>query len=42
MAKVLSLKEIIAPRKKITVLIMGNHSSGKSSFINWYVGETIQ
>eukprot|EP00897_Mesotaenium_endlicherianum_P008447 jgi/Mesen1/7630/ME000004S07905 len=30
------------PRKKVTVMIVGNHSAGKSSFINWYIGETIQ
>lgn len=23
-------------------MIIGNHSAGKSSFINWYVGERIQ
>lgn len=23
------------PRKKVTVMIVGNHSAGKSSFINW-------
>ena len=26
---------LLAPRKKITVLLIGNHSAGKSSFINW-------
>ncbi|VDI74256.1 Hypothetical predicted protein [Mytilus galloprovincialis] len=26
---------LLAPRKKITVLMIGNHSAGKSSFINW-------
>ncbi|PNH12906.1 hypothetical protein TSOC_000097 [Tetrabaena socialis] len=30
------------PRKKISVMIVGNHSAGKSSFINWYIGETVQ
>ncbi len=30
------------PRKKISVMIVGNHSAGKSSFINWYIGESIQ
>uniref|UniRef100_W5M861 Si:dkey-98f17.5 n=1 Tax=Lepisosteus oculatus TaxID=7918 RepID=W5M861_LEPOC len=33
---------LLPPRKKITVMIMGNHSAGKSSFINWYVEEHIQ
>lgn len=23
-------------------MIVGNHSAGKSSFINWYIGEQIQ
>ncbi|CAG7705525.1 unnamed protein product [Allacma fusca] len=32
---------IRAPRRKITVLLMGNHSAGKSSFINWYIEEGI-
>ena len=33
---------VLAPRKKITVMLMGNHSAGKSSFINWYIDEKIQ
>jgi len=33
---------LLAPRKKISVLLIGNHSAGKSSFINWYVEEHIQ
>uniref|UniRef100_A0A8C6VZ30 Si:dkey-98f17.5 n=1 Tax=Nothobranchius furzeri TaxID=105023 RepID=A0A8C6VZ30_NOTFU len=33
---------LLPPRKKIVVMIMGNHSAGKSSFINWYVEEHIQ
>ncbi|XP_008328319.1 uncharacterized protein LOC103393217 [Cynoglossus semilaevis] len=40
-AESLGLK-LLAPRKKITVMLMGNHSAGKSSFINWYVEEHIQ
>lgn len=31
----------IPPRRKINVMIIGNHSAGKSSYINWYVGETV-
>ena len=27
---------LLAPRKKITIVLLGNHSAGKSSFINWY------
>ncbi|RLN87395.1 hypothetical protein BBJ28_00001571 [Nothophytophthora sp. Chile5] len=30
------------PRRKVNVLIIGNHSAGKSSFINWYVGDNVQ
>lgn len=30
------------PRRKLTVLLVGTHSAGKSSFINHYVGERIQ
>lgn len=29
------------PSKKITVMIVGNHSAGKSSFINWYAGSEV-
>ena len=28
--------EMVAPRKKINILLIGNHSAGKSSFINWF------
>lgn len=34
--------DLIAPRKKINILLIGNHSAGKSSFINWYIEETVQ
>lgn len=33
---------LLAPRKKITVMLIGNHSAGKSSFINWYIEDTVQ
>uniref|UniRef100_A0A8D0BAS3 Dynamin N-terminal domain-containing protein n=1 Tax=Salvator merianae TaxID=96440 RepID=A0A8D0BAS3_SALMN len=33
---------LLPPRRKVTVMVMGNHSAGKSSFINWYVEEHIQ
>ena len=36
------LSGIVAPERKLIVLIIGNHSAGKSSFINWYVEEDIQ
>ena len=29
---------LIVPRRKVVVMLVGNHSSGKSSFINWYMG----
>ena len=32
---------VYAPRKKVTVMFIGNHSAGKSSFINWYIGDKI-
>ncbi|KAJ3410069.1 hypothetical protein HDV05_004114 [Chytridiales sp. JEL 0842] len=34
--------EIDVPKRKIWVVLIGNHSAGKSSFINWYIEETIQ
>ncbi|OMJ84315.1 hypothetical protein SteCoe_14601 [Stentor coeruleus] len=33
---------ITRPSKKATILVVGNHSAGKSSFINWYCGDNIQ
>ncbi|CAN8015756.1 unnamed protein product [Ixodes persulcatus] len=33
---------LLPPRKKIVVLLIGNHSAGKSSFINWYIEEHVQ
>ncbi|XP_018017429.1 uncharacterized protein LOC108674042 [Hyalella azteca] len=33
---------LLPPRKKITVMLMGNHSAGKSAFINWYIEEHVQ
>lgn len=36
-----NLRGILAPERKLVVMIIGNHSAGKSSFINWYVGEEI-
>lgn len=34
--------DILAPRKKINIMLIGNHSAGKSSFVNWYIEETVQ
>jgi ribosome biogenesis GTPase A len=36
-----SLADVRAPQKKLYVMIIGNHSAGKSSFINWYIGEDL-
>ncbi|KAG8235413.1 hypothetical protein J437_LFUL015869 [Ladona fulva] len=33
---------MVPPRRKIVVLLIGNHSAGKSSFINWYIEEHVQ
>eukprot|EP00708_Paratrimastix_pyriformis_P002607 GAFH01001358.1.p1 GENE.GAFH01001358.1~~GAFH01001358.1.p1 ORF type:complete len:443 (+),score=120.62 GAFH01001358.1:24-1352(+) len=41
-ANSLGVKGVNSPSPTITVLVLGNHSSGKSSFINWYIGEHIQ
>ncbi|KAK3553182.1 hypothetical protein QTP86_031758, partial [Hemibagrus guttatus] len=34
-------KTLLPPSKKITVMLIGNQSAGKSSFINWYIEEQI-
>ena len=34
--------DLLAPRKKINIVLIGNHSAGKSSFINWYIEETVR
>lgn len=34
--------DLVAPRKKVNVLLIGNHSAGKSSFVNWYIEESVQ
>ncbi len=41
-AKEVGIDDILAPRKKINILLIGNHSAGKSSFVNWYVEETVK
>lgn len=38
----LELENVRAPQKKLYVMIIGNHSAGKSSFINWYIGQDLQ
>ena len=37
----LTLKCLV-PRKRVNVMLVGNHSAGKSSFINWYIEESCQ
>ncbi|XP_060749057.1 uncharacterized protein LOC132861515 [Tachysurus vachellii] len=32
---------LVPPRKKITVMLIGNHSAGKRSFVNWYIEDQI-
>merc|ERR1712156_1242619 len=34
--------QLLAPRKKISIMLIGNHSAGKSSFINWDIEEHVQ
>ena len=36
-----TLGGVIVPQRELIVMIVGNHSAGKSSFINWYIGESI-
>jgi hypothetical protein len=40
-SSLLGLK-LMKPGKKVSVMIVGNHSAGKSSFINWYTGDSTQ
>ena len=35
-------RKVFLPEKKVIVLIIGGHSTGKSSFVNWYFGDNIQ
>jgi hypothetical protein len=34
--------EILHPLMKVSIMIIGNHSAGKSSFINWYCEDDVQ
>lgn len=42
LARGVGISTIHPPRRKVNVLVIGNHSAGKSSFINWYVGDDVQ
>jgi GTPase Era involved in 16S rRNA processing len=33
---------VVRPHRKSIVMIIGNHSAGKSSFINWYIQQELQ
>ena len=35
-------RRIEAPRRRAMVLVVGNHSSGKSTFLNWYCERPVQ
>lgn len=35
------IKLLKLPRRKVNILLIGNHSAGKSSFINWYIDDPI-
>ena len=39
LAEAARLEQPLLPRRRTTVLIIGNHSAGKSAFVNWYLGE---
>lgn len=41
MAKHVGLR-LLHPSKRVSILLIGNHSAGKSSFINWYTKEELQ
>lgn len=41
-AENLGLNELLHPKQKVSVMIIGNHSAGKSSFINWYCEDEVQ
>ena len=40
-AKEIGLDNIEEPATKLNILLIGNNSTGKSSFINWYIGENL-
>ncbi|TYZ69229.1 hypothetical protein PybrP1_006554 [[Pythium] brassicae (nom. inval.)] len=42
LARSVGVSTIHSPRRKVNVLVIGNHSAGKSSFINWYIGDDVQ
>jgi hypothetical protein len=42
LARSVGIARIHPPRRKVNVLVIGNHSAGKSSFINWYIDDHVQ
>ncbi|ORY50811.1 hypothetical protein BCR33DRAFT_780721 [Rhizoclosmatium globosum] len=42
LAKIYGVTGVTVPKRKIWILLLGNHSAGKSSFINWYVDHPVQ
>ncbi|KAJ3016274.1 UNVERIFIED_CONTAM: hypothetical protein HDU68_012287 [Siphonaria sp. JEL0065] len=42
LAKTYGVTGVAVPKRKIWILLLGNHSAGKSSFINWYVDHPVQ
>lgn len=42
LARSVEISKIHPPRRKVNVLVIGNHSAGKSSFINWYIDDNVQ
>ena len=41
MAKTMGMT-VLHPLRKVTVMLIGNHSAGKSSFVNWYTDDVVQ
>eukprot|EP00190_Bangiopsis_sp_CCMP1999_P001288 CAMPEP_0198729578 /NCGR_PEP_ID=MMETSP1475-20131203/19728_1 /TAXON_ID= ORGANISM="Unidentified sp., Strain CCMP1999" /NCGR_SAMPLE_ID=MMETSP1475 /ASSEMBLY_ACC=CAM_ASM_001111 /LENGTH=454 /DNA_ID=CAMNT_0044492267 /DNA_START=106 /DNA_END=1470 /DNA_ORIENTATION=- len=34
-------QDCVPPRRRVHVMVVGNHSAGKSTFINWYMGQPV-
>ncbi|KAI8612514.1 hypothetical protein BC830DRAFT_1083313 [Chytriomyces sp. MP71] len=42
LARIYKVHGIVTPKRKIWIILLGNHSAGKSSFINWYIDYPVQ
>ncbi|KAJ3244581.1 hypothetical protein HDU77_009828 [Chytriomyces hyalinus] len=42
LAKIYQVPAVVTPKRKIWIILLGNHSAGKSSFINWYIDYPVQ